>query len=159
MANAQHEVEAYVNHIVFPATKEELINGLLARNAPGRMVELVERLARDNYDSVEALRSDLEEVSRVHTGEVASARSYDDFLAVVLLHVGDVRHVTKQTYNEVVSQVVRAAEEQGTLDHATAGAMREQLEAAFADLRGAMTEVTDDAAPVNPRDDLPQMRP
>ena len=29
------------------------------------------------------------EVSRVHAREVATARSYDDFLAVVLKHVGD----------------------------------------------------------------------
>src|SRR5947209_19309444 len=103
MAKAQHEVEAYVDHILFPTTKEELINGLLQRDAPGRLVGLVERLARDRYESREQVRADLEEVSRVHAQEVAPARTYEDFLDVVVRHAGDVRHITKEQFNRVVA--------------------------------------------------------
>lgn len=158
MAETQHEVEAYVEHIVFPTTKEELINGLLTGGAPGRMVALVERLPQQYYDSRRHLRQDLEEVSRVHAREVAPARTYDDFLAVVLRHVGDVRHTTKEAFNRVVAHVIHIAEQQGTLDSAGARAMQQRLEAAFADLRGTMSEVYDYRAPIDPRDDLPEVR-
>lgn len=158
MAEAQHEVEAYVAHVVFPTTKEELINGLLAGDAPARMVALVERLPQDRYGSGAELRRDLEEVSRVHAREVAPARTYDDFLAVVIRHAGDVRHTTKEAFNRVVAHVVHIAERQGTLDRAAAHQMQQRLEAAFADLRGSMSEVYDDRAPINPRDDLPEVR-
>ena len=158
MAEAQHEVEAYVAHLVFPTTKEELINGLLIGSAPARMVALVERLPRDRYDSLQHLRRDLEEVARVHAREVAPARTYDDFLAVVIRHVGDVRHTTKDAYNRVVAHVIHIAERQGTLDRASAHQMQQRLEAAFSDLRGTMSEVYDDRAPINPRDDLPEVR-
>lgn len=156
MADAEHEVEAYVSHIAFPATKEELINGLLVRDAPARMVALVERLARDRYDSREQLRADLHEVANVHAREVAPARSYEDFLKVTLLHVGDVRHTTKEAYNRVVDNVIHIAERQGTLDQAAARAMRLRLDAAYADLRGSMTDVYDDRAPIDPHGDLPR---
>jgi hypothetical protein len=159
MADAQHEVEAYVSHIAFPASKEELINGLLVRNAPARMVALVERLPQSRYDSREQLRADLEEVSRVHAREVREARTYDEFLAVVLRHVGDVRHTTKDAYNRVVEHVIHIAERQGTLDSAEARAMHQRLEAAFADLRGTMSEVYDDRAPIDPHRDLPRTQP
>jgi hypothetical protein len=159
MADAQHEVEAYVSHIAFPASKEELINGLLVRNAPARMVALVERLPQSRYDSREQLRADLEEVSRVHAREVRVARTYDEFLAVVLRHVGDVRHTTKDAYNRVVEHVIHIAERQGTLDSAEARGMEQRLEAAFADLRGTMSEVYDDRAPIDPHRDLPRTQP
>lgn len=156
MANAQHEVETYVSHITFPASKEELINGLLVGNAPGRMVALVERLPQARYNNVEQLRTDLEEVSRVHAQEVKGARSYDDFQAVVLRHVGDVRHTTKEAYNRVVEHVIHVAQRQGTLNSTEARAMQLRLDAAFADLRGTMTDVYDDRAPVDPHRDLPR---
>jgi hypothetical protein len=156
MTDAQHEVEAYVSHIVFAASKEELINGLLVRNAPARMVALVERLPRSRYDSRRQLREDLEEVSRVHAREVRAAHTYDDFLAIVLQHVGDVRHTTKDAYNRVVEHVIHIAQQQGTLDSADARAMQLRLDAAFADLRGTMTEVYDYRAPIDPHGDLPR---
>lgn len=156
MSETEHEVEAYVAHIAFPATKEELINGLLVRNAPGRMVALVERLPQARYESREHLRRDLDEVSEVHAREVASARTYEDFLAVVLRHVGDVGHTTKEAYNQVVSHVIHIAQRQGTLDRAQSHAMQQRLEAAFADLRGSMTDVYDYQAPVDPHRDLPR---
>ena len=156
MADAQHEVEAYVSHIAFPASKEELINGLLVRDAPARMVALVERLPGNRYDSRRHLREDLEEVSRVHAREVGTARTYDEFLAVVLRHVGDVRHTTKEAYNRVVEHVIHISQQQGTLIGAEARAMQQRLDAAFADLRGTMSEVYDDRAPIDPHGDLPR---
>ena len=156
MTQTQHEVEAYAAHVVFPATKEELINGLLARGAPGRMVALVERLPGDRYASQQHLREDLEEISRLHAREVAPARTYDDFLAVVLRHVGDIRHTTKERFNRVVAHVIHIAEQHDILDRAGAEQMQQRLEAAFADLRGTMSEVYDTRAPINPRDDLPR---
>jgi AcrR family transcriptional regulator len=158
MPTTQHEVEAYVSHIVFPASKEELINGLLVRNAPARMVALVERLPQARYDSGRHLREDLEEVSRVHAREVAPARSFDDFLALVLLHVGDIHHATKEAYNRVVEHVLHIARQQGTLDGAQSRTMQERLEAAFADLRGTMSEVYDYQAPIDPHRDLPRAK-
>lgn len=158
MAETQHEVEGYIAHIVFPSTKEELINGLLAGEAPGRMVALVERLPLDRYESARQLRTDLEEVAQVHAREVASARTYEEFLAMVIRHVGDVRHTTKDAYNRVVAHVVHIAEGQGTLDRAGAQRMEQRLEAAFADLHGTMSAVYDDRAPIDPRDDLPRVR-
>lgn len=159
MADAQHEVETYVSHVVFPASKEELVNGLLVRDAPARMVALVERLPRDRYDSRRQLRDDLEEVSQVHAREVREARSYDDFQAVVLRHVGDVRHTTKEAYNRVVDHVIHIAQQQGTLSSTEARAMQQQLDAAFADLRGTMSEVYDYQAPIDPHRDLPRTQP
>jgi hypothetical protein len=156
MTDAQHEVEAYVSHIAFPASKEELINGLLVRNAPARMVALVERLPRSRYASRRQLRDDLAEVSRVHALEVRAARTYDEFLALVLRHVGDVRHTTKDAYNRVVEHVIHIAQQQGALDSAAAHAMQQRLEAAFAALRGTMSEVYDDRAPIDPHGDLPR---
>jgi hypothetical protein len=156
MANAQHEVESYISHIVFPASKEELINGLLVRDAPARMVALVERLPRDRYEHRAQLREDLEEVSRVHAREVRAARTYDDFLAVVLRHVGDVRHTTKEAYNRVVEHVIHIAQQQGTLSGPEAREMQIRLDAAFADLRGTMSSVYDDLAPIDPHGDLPK---
>jgi hypothetical protein len=94
----------------------------------------------------------------VHAREVAPARTYDDFLAVVLRHVGDVRHTTKDAYNRVVAHVMHIAERQGTLDRAGAQRMQQRLDAAFADLRGTMSEVYDNRAPIDPLDDLPKMR-
>jgi hypothetical protein len=156
MEETEHEVEAYVAHIAFPATKEELINGLLVGNAPGRMVALVERLPQVRYDDRARLRQDLDEVSQVHAREVASARSYDEFLALVLRHVGDVAHTNKQAYNGIVEHVIHIARQQGTLDADEGRAMQQRLEAAFADLRGTMSEVYDYRAPVDPRRDLPR---
>lgn len=156
--NPKHEVEEYVSHVVFPATKEELINGLLVANAPGRMVALVERLPRDRYLDLESLRQDLNEVSSVHAREVAQAHTYDDFLAVVLRHVGDVRHTTKEAYNRVVEHVIHIAQRHGTLDAHAAREMQQRLEAEYAELRGTMSEVFDDSAPVNPSADLPKIR-
>ena len=131
MAEAEHEVEAYVSNIIFPVTKEELINGLLVNDAPGRMVAVVERLPEDRYDNRQDLRRDLAEVSHVHAREVSPARSYDDFLAVVIRHVGDVRHTTKEAYNGVVEHVVHIAQQQGNLDAESARAMQQRLEAAL----------------------------
>jgi AcrR family transcriptional regulator len=159
MPDTQHEVEAYVSHITFPASKEELINGLLVRDAPARMVALVERLPRDRYDSRHQLREDLEEVARVHAREVGTAHTYDEFLAVVLRHVGDVRHTTKEAYNRVVEHVIHLAQQQGTLNGTQARAMQQRLDAAFADLRGTMSEVYDYQAPIDPHGDLPRTQP
>lgn len=156
MTDAQHEVEEYISHVLFPAGKEELINGLLVRDAPARMVALVERLPRSRYEHRRELRADLEEVSRVHANEVAKARTEEDFLAVVLRHVGDVRHTTKEAYNRVVAHVIHIAQQQGTLSGPDARAMEQHLDAAFADLRGSMSEVYDDRAPTDPRRDLPR---
>jgi hypothetical protein len=156
MADAQHEVEEYISHIAFPASKEELINGLLVRNAPARMVALVERLPQGRYDNRSNLRKDLHEVAGVHAREVRTARTYDDFLAVVLRHVGDVRHTTKEAYNRVVEHVIHIAQQQGTLNRAEAHAMQQRLDAAFADLRGSMSEVYDYQAPIDPHGDLPR---
>lgn len=156
MVTAQHEVENYISHLAFPATKEELINGLLVRNAPARMVALVERLPWDRYDDRCQLREDLDEVSRVHAREVSAARTDDEFQAVVLRHVGDVGHTTKEAYNRVVDHVVHIAQQQGTINDTEARAMRERLVAAFADLRGTMTQVYDDRAPIDPSRDLPR---
>jgi hypothetical protein len=156
MASAQHEVEGYISHIAFPASKEELVNGLLVRDAPARMVALVERLPQDRYDSRHQLRQDLEEVAHVHAREVETARTYEDFLGVVLRHVGDVRHTTKEAYNRVVEHVIHIARQQGTLSSADARVMEQRLDAAFADLRGTMSEVYDDRAPIDPHGDLPR---
>ncbi|MGH2386883.1 MAG: DUF2795 domain-containing protein [Chloroflexota bacterium] len=158
MANTQHEVEAYVSHLAFPASKEELINGLLAGDAPVRMVALVERLPRARYANRQRLREDLEEVSRIHAGEVAAAHTYDDYLAVVVRHIGDPQHVTKDAFNRVVALVIHSAQQHGSLDQAGAEAMRQRLEAAFVGLRDTMTEVYDNEAPINPWDDLPNLQ-
>jgi hypothetical protein len=157
MAATQHEVEAYVANVIFPTTKEELINGLLSNDAPGRMVALVERLPNDRYKSLADLLQDLEEVSKVHAREVASARTYEDFLAVVIRHVGDVQHSTKDAFNRVVAHVIQVAERQGTISGAGARELEQRLVAAFADLRGTMSEVYDEQAPIDPRDDLPRV--
>jgi AcrR family transcriptional regulator len=156
MSETQHEIERYIEHIAFPVTKEELINGLLVRRAPQRMIAIVERLPRDRYDDRQALRRDLEEIAHVHAREVAAARTYDDFLALVLRHVGDVHHTTKDAYNRVVEHVIHIAQQQGTLNSTAARAMQQRLEAAFADLRGTMSEVYDDGAPIDPHRDLPR---
>ena len=156
MADTQNEVAEYAATVAFPITKEELINGLLAKEAPGRMVALVERLPERRYRSLQRLLDDLAEVSHVHAREVAPARTYDDFLAAVLRHVGDVGHATKESYNRVVAHVIASAEHQGILDEAAARRMQERLEAAFADLRGTMSDVYDEAAPIDPLDDLPR---
>jgi hypothetical protein len=116
----------------------------------------VERLPQARNDRRRHLRQDLEEVSRVHAREVAPARTYDDFLAVVLHHVGDIHHATKDAYNRVVEHVIHLAQQQGTLDRAESSAMKERLEAAFADLRGTMSEVYDYRAPIDPHRDLPR---
>ena len=158
MSETEHEVEGYIEHIVFPVTKEELINGLLVRDAPGRMIALVERLPRERYEDRQAVRRDLEEIDRVHAREVAGARSYEELLDVVLRNVGDIRYATKQTYNRVVQRVVHIAQQQGTLAGSDAPAMTQRLEAAFADLRGTMPEVYDEEAPIDPHDDLPRTR-
>lgn len=157
MADTQREVEAYVANVAFPTTREELINGLLSKEAPGRMVALVERLRDARYRSLQHLLDDLAEVSRVHAREVAAARTYDEFLAVVIRHVGDVGHATKDAYNRVVAHVVAIAEHQGTLEESAARALQQRLEGEFAGLRGTMTEVYDDKAPINPSDDLPKL--
>ncbi|HEY8287346.1 MAG TPA: hypothetical protein VIJ28_23405 [Chloroflexota bacterium] len=156
MADTQHDIEAFLTLVAFPTTKEELINGLLVRDAPGRMIVLVERLARDSYENSDDLRRDLEEVSRVHADEVAPARTFDDFLALVVRHVGDVQHVTKDAFNRVASHVVQIAEDQGSLDRGGAQQMLLRLDAAFADLRQSMSKVYDDHAPIDPHKDLPR---
>jgi len=158
MATTQHEVEAYVSHLAFPASKEELINGLLAGDAPGRMIALVERLPRANYADPQHLREDLEEVSRLHAEEVATARTYEDFLAIVTRHVGDLQHVTKNAFNRVVTYVIHIAQQLGTLDETSAPPMQQRLEAAFAGMRDAMSDVYDDEAPVDPWEDLPDLQ-
>ncbi len=155
MADTQREVEAFLATVRFPTTKEELINGLLSREAPGRTIALVERLPEPRYKVRQRLLDDLAEVSQLHAREVASARTYDDFLAVVLRHVGDVRHATKESFNRVVAHVLASAEHQGLLDGAAARHMEQRLEAAFAGLRGTMSDVYDEAAPVDPNQDLP----
>jgi hypothetical protein len=155
MAGTQQEVEAYVATVRFPTTKEEIINGLLSREAPGRMVALVEHLPEPRYKSLELLLHDLAEVSQMHAREVAAARTYEDYLAVVLRHVGDVRHATKESFNRIVAHVLALAEHQGMLDDGAARRMQQRLEAAFADLRGTMSDVYDDAAALDPNDDLP----
>ena len=156
MPDTQHEIEHYIEHIAFPVTKEELINGLLVRRAPPRMLAVVERLPRDRYADRHALRRDLEEMAHVHAREVAGARTYDEFLAIVLRHVGDVRHATKDAYNHVVEHVIHIAQQHGTLNGTEARAMQERLEAAFADLRGTMSAVYDERAPLDPHRDLPR---
>ena len=158
MSTARHEVEEYVEQIVFPVTKEELINGLLFREAPGRLIVLVERLPESHYGDIQALRRDLAEIDRVHADEIAGSHSYEEFLTVVLRHVGDIRHTTKEAYNRVVERVIHIALQQGTLSGSDARTMNLKLIAAFADLRGTMDEVYDDQAPINPRDDLPRTR-
>jgi hypothetical protein len=157
MSAAQREAEQYVSTVIFPTTKEEIINGLLASEAPGRVVALVERLPADHYNSSQRLLSDIDEVSRVHIQEVAQARTYEDFLAIVLRHVGDIRHSSKDAFNRVVAHVIHMAEEQLVLDEGTAQRTQQQLEAAFAGLRGTMSEVFDDNAPVDPKEDLPRV--
>ena len=158
MSETEHEVEGYLRQIVFPVTKEELINGLLAGEAPGRMIVLVERLPRARYDDLSRVRRDLEEIDRVDAREVVGARTYDALLASVLRNVGDIRYATKATYNRVVERVVHLARQHGTLSDTEAHRLRQQLEAAFADLRGTMPEVYDAGAPIDPREDLPRTR-
>jgi hypothetical protein len=120
------------------------------------MIAVVERLPRDRYDDRHALRRDLEEIAHVHAREVAGARTYDEFLAVVLRHVGDMRHATKDAYNRVVEHVIHIAQQQGTLTSTEARTMQERLDAAFADLRGTMSAVYDERAPIDPHCDLPR---
>jgi len=157
MADARLEVESYIGTISFPTTKEELINGLLSREAPGRMVALVERLPEARYSTPQRLLDDLAEVSRVHAQEVAAARSYEDFLALVVRHVGDVKHATKDAYNRVVAHVVAIAEHKAMVSEEEGLRLQARLEAEFARLRGTMSEVFDDNAPVDPHDDLPRI--
>jgi hypothetical protein len=158
MSETEHEVEAYLSHIEFPVTREELINGLLVRDAPGRMIALVERLPKARYHERAEVRRDLVEIDQVHARELAGARSYEELLAVVLRNVGDVRYATKETYNRVVQRVIHVAQQQGTLGPAEARAMELRLDATFADLRGTMPEVYDERVPTNPHDDLPRRR-
>ena len=90
MTEAQHEVEGYVSHIAFPASKEELINGLLVRDAPARMVALVERLPRDRYEHRHQLREDLEKKAHLLRNESLSADLLDE-TACSLLGFADPR--------------------------------------------------------------------
>jgi hypothetical protein len=158
VAETLHEVEEYTADMLFPVSKEELVNGLLAGEAPGRMIALVERLPLASYGDREHLRGDLEEVSRVHAREVAAAHSDDEYLAVVLRQVGDVQHVSKEAFNRVVAHVVHLARKQGKLDDDGAHRLQQHLEAAFADLRESMSAVYDNMAPEDPHDDLPERR-
>lgn len=155
MTDTEQEIEEYVSHIGLPVTKEELVNGLLARNATGRLVGVVERLPRDTYESRDQLLQDLDSLSRVLASEVASATTFEEFLPIVVRHTGDIRYATKDRFNRVVDHVIHLARTSGGLDEKTADSMRDRLEASFADLRGSMTSVTNDAAPIDPWDDLP----
>ncbi len=158
MSDSRHEMEDYIEHIAFPVTKEELINGLLLGDAPGRLIALAERLPQARYEHRSNLRQDLTAIDHLHATEIAGAHTYDQLLAVVLHHVGDIRHTTKDSYNRLVDRVIHIAERQGTLSADEARGIALRLIGAFADLRGTMDEVYDDKAPVNPRDDLPRLR-
>lgn len=158
MIDSQSDVSRYIRRIAFPVTKEELINGLLAEDAPGDEVSLVERLPKREYATADEVFDDLREISEVHRDEVAAARTYDDYVELVIRHVGDVAHSTKDSYNRVVARIIRIAQEQGKLSPEESRSFEQRLDGAFSDLRGSMSEVTDDAAPVDPRDDLPHMR-
>lgn len=158
MTKTQHDVENYLSHIGVPVTKEELINGLLVANAPGRLVDVVERLPRDRYQSHEELRRDVDDISRVLGREVASAHTFEEFLPIVIKHTGDVRYATKDRYNRVVEHVIHLAQVEGSLDAESAQDMSRRLEAAFADIRGSMTSVTNDEAQIDPMRDLPPLK-
>lgn len=158
MDKTQIDLVEYVDRIIYPVSKEELINGLLVQNAPREAVSLIERLPQPRYSSAATVLSDLEDITSVEPHEVTGASQYSDFLELVIRNVGDVAHVTKDIYNRVVTQVVRAAHEQGALSIDESVAMERRLKASFADLRGSMSEVTDDGAPTDPLDDLPRIR-
>jgi len=151
-------LKAYLGRVKLPVTKEELINGLLVSEAPGFEIALIERLPRTRYESRSVLLLDLEEISHVHGNEVAQATGYDDYLRLVLEHVGDIGHATKVVFNRTAEAVARSAQIQGRLSLEEAEALRDRLDSEFARLRGSMTDVTDGAAPVDPRQDLPRYR-
>ena len=145
-----------VERVVLPASKEELINTVLVENATGSVIELFERLPRDRYDSQELLSSDLRELSQVHSDEVSGAKTFNDFLSAVLLHAGDVQHISKDAFNAIVDRVIGIAERDGDVDKKDGEEMRHRLYATYVDLRKGMTEVYNDAAPINPNEDLPK---
>ncbi|HZT95455.1 MAG TPA: DUF2795 domain-containing protein [Chloroflexota bacterium] len=149
------EIETYADRIRFPVTKEELINGALAENLPGDRIALIERLPRPEYQNREQLNADLEEIAKVTAAEVDPADTYADYLELVIRNVGDVSHATKDTFNRVVEAVLEEARREGRLSDQEAASMRLHLDAAFANLRGSMSEVTDDTASIDPEDDLP----
>src|SRR5664279_1092855 len=99
MAETPREIEGFLAQVMFPASKEALINALLVAEAPRRAMALAERLPRDRYTSWDQLRQDLDEVSRLQIAEVRAAHGYDDYQAIVTRHVGDIRHATKEAYN------------------------------------------------------------
>jgi len=158
MTRTEEGLESFLARIDLPVTKEELINGLLAQEAAGAEIALVERLPRNQYDSSDILRSDLDEISRVHGEEVAQASGYEDYLRLVVEHVGDVSHATKAAFNRTAEAVVESARDQGMVSGDEAARLRTRLQSEFARLRGSMTGVTDDSAPIDPRDDLPKFR-
>ncbi len=158
MTRTEESIDHYLGKLQLPVTKEELINGLIDQDGSGYEIALIERLPRDSYESRETLQSDLEEISRVHAGEVAQAEGYDDYLRLVLGHVGDVTQSTKNAYNRTADAVVRSAQRQGKVSGQEARDLLRHLQAEFAGLRGSMAEVTDDSAPLDPRGDLPRYR-
>jgi hypothetical protein len=157
MAETPREIEGFLAQVMFPASKEALINALLVAEAPRRAMALAERLPRDRYTSWDQLRQDLDEVSRLQIAEVRAAHGYDDYQAIVTRHVGDIRHATKEAYNRVAAQVVEVARQEGRLGSADAGQMLDRLRSAFADMRGSMSEVYDEDAPVDPLEGLPRV--
>lgn len=137
-----------------PATREELVNQLLVRNAPTAMIAVVERLPSERYESMETLRADLEEISSLDISEIKGT-SYEELLELVVRNVGDVDHATKATYHAVVSSVIAGVRQQGKVSSSELGELQTRLEAAFADLRRPMSETYNYEAPRDPKFDLP----
>ena len=158
MFDLELEIIKYVERIEYPVSKEEIINGLLADNAPAYEVALVDRLPHKAYESSRAVLGDLAEVTRIHGDEIQAAQSYEDYLQLVIRHVGDVAHATKEVFNATAARIVRMAERMGKLTDSQAREIELRLDAAFANLRGSMSTVTDDSAPTDPREDLPRLR-
>lgn len=137
-----------------PATREELVNQLLVREAPTAMIAVIERLPSEHYESMETLRADLDEISRLDISEIQGT-TYEELLELVVRNVGDVDHATKATYHAVVASVIAGVREQGKVEASELRDLGTRLEASFADLRRPMSETYNYEAPRDPKFDLP----
>ncbi|MEX2237361.1 MAG: DUF2795 domain-containing protein [Dehalococcoidia bacterium] len=149
----------YAAGVPFPVSKEELINKMLVDRAPASILATYDRLPANQYESLERLRADVEEISRLDISEVAGAKTFEQLLEVVRRNVGDVDHVTKAGYLRVVGAVVEAAKTQGGIASGDLAQIRQKLEAAYVDLRRPMSESYNYDAPRNPNYGLPKEQP
>jgi hypothetical protein len=125
----------FVAAVRFPVTREELVNQLLVSNAPVSLVSLFERLPAGAYETEDALRRDVDEISTLDAQEIGEARTFDELLAIVRRNVGDVDHASKALYDRVVDAVIQGARERGNLADSEIRQLHDRLLASYAELR------------------------